>query len=74
LSAESTDFPGEVLVMIKDSELALEPGPIPLSVEHAPPRKPYESPRLLEWGSIAELTKGPLSGTIDGDFSGSGGV
>ena len=61
-------------MMIKDSEVDLKPGSVPLSVEHAPPRKPYQGPRLQEWGAIAELTKGPLSGTVDGDFSGSGGV
>jgi hypothetical protein len=58
----------------KDLETALQPGSVPLSIEDAPPRRPYGSPRLVEWGSIVELTRGPLSGTVDGDFSGSGGV
>jgi hypothetical protein len=63
--------------MTKHPETTLETSSVvPRSLEHAPPRKrkPYESPCLQEWGSILELTKGPLSGTVDGDFSGSGGV
>ncbi len=42
--------------------------------EHAPPRKRYESPRLQEWGSILELTGGPLSDITDVDNGGSTGV
>jgi hypothetical protein len=38
-------------------------------------RKPYESPRLQDWGSLLELTSGPLSDITDADFNGgSGGV
>jgi hypothetical protein len=37
-------------------------------------RRLYEGPRLIEWGSIIELTKGRSAGTRDGNFSGSGGV
>jgi hypothetical protein len=37
-------------------------------------KKAYESPVLVDWGSILELTGGPLSSFSDGDFSGSGGV
>jgi len=59
----------EGVTMARDAEATGEPGH-----EQGPSRKPYESPSLQEWGSILELTKGPLSGTVDGDFSGSGGV
>jgi len=39
------------------------------------PRKSYESPRLLDWGSILELTSGAGGFDVtDGDFSGSGGT
>ena len=37
-------------------------------------RKPYESPSLREWGSIAKLTAGPQFDIQDGDFTGSGGT
>jgi len=68
-------FPGKVLVMTKAAETTPEPGSVDPYGEHAPPpRKPYESPRLQEWGSIMELTKGSLSGTVDDDFNGTGGV
>jgi hypothetical protein len=39
-----------------------------------PSRKSYESPVLVEWGSIIELTAGGFVADEDGDFSGSGGV
>lgn len=42
--------------------------------ERGSPRKPYESPRLRDWGSIRELTGGPGFDISDGDFSGSGGT
>jgi len=45
------------------------------SSEHDPPRKPYEGPRLQDWGSLLELTGGGLSDITDADFNGgSGGV
>ena len=28
-------------------------------------RRPYDSPRLIEWGSLADLTRGPFSGLDD---------
>ena len=37
-------------------------------------RKPYQSPVLVEWGSLVELTRGPRADVQDDDFSGSGGV
>ena len=55
----------------KGSEGDLEPGsPSP---RQDPPKKPYQSPALVEWGSIVEMTRGPLADTQDDDFSGSGG-
>lgn len=60
-------------MMIKDAEAnpGFEPGP---SSQPEAAKKPYESPRLLEWGSLSELTAGPLADIQDDDFSGSGGV
>jgi hypothetical protein len=39
-----------------------------------PTRKPYQSPVLVEWGSLVDLTRGPKADIQDDDFSGSGGV
>jgi hypothetical protein len=39
--------------------------------EPSPPKKPYESPRLQEWGSIVELTGGPLGDATDAHGGGS---
>jgi hypothetical protein len=44
------------------------------SAKPGPRRRLYERPRLIEWGSIIELTCGRSAGTRDGNFSGSGGV
>lgn len=60
--------------MIKDAETVLERGSFSPGSEHGPPRKPYRSPSLVEWGSLVELTKGPRADIQDDDFSGSGGV
>lgn len=51
--------------MTKDTETTVELGSIPRSSEHSPPRKPYESPQLKEWGSIVELTGSGFSGFED---------
>lgn len=51
--------------MTKDTETTQEPGSIFRSSEHSPPRKPYESPQLKEWGSILELTGSGFSGFDD---------
>lgn len=59
--------------MIDNIKTDPEPNSIRPSPERASPRKPYISPSLLEWGSIVDLTGGPLSGTVDDGFSGSGG-
>lgn len=38
------------------------------------PRAPYTPPRLAVWGSLVDLTGGPLLDVADGDFTGSGGA
>ncbi|MBW8873574.1 MAG: lasso RiPP family leader peptide-containing protein [Acidobacteria bacterium] len=53
----------------ESSSLVLQPD------EKGSPRKPYESPVLMEWGSIVELTGGPFADITDEGFNGgSGGV
>ena len=37
-------------------------------------KKRYESPKLVEWGTITEITQGPSTGTTDGNGTGSGGA
>lgn len=59
--------------MTKDAEATSEPGSVAPPAGHAPARKPYESPRLQEWGSILELTCGPTAGFKDAGFHGSSG-
>lgn len=59
--------------MIKAAETTSRPELMASSAEHAPPRKPYESPLLKEWGSILELTCGPTAGFKDAGFHGSSG-
>ena len=34
------------------------------------PRKPYAQPCLIEWGSLRDLTRGPISGLDDLPFDG----
>ncbi|HEV7503796.1 MAG TPA: lasso RiPP family leader peptide-containing protein [Thermoanaerobaculia bacterium] len=41
-----------------------DPGPWPA-------RKPYEAPRLQEWGSIVELTGGDFADVTDAEGGGS---
>jgi hypothetical protein len=61
--------------MIKNSEAIPERSLPPEPVERIRLRKPYESPRLQVWGSLLELTAGPLSDITDANFNGgSGGV
>ena len=38
----------------------------------AAPLRPYQRPELLEWGSLVELTRGPLSGLEDVPVSDAG--
>ena len=49
---------------------AVEP-PLP---QLSPPKKEYQSPSLLEWGSLVELTGGPFADIQDDDFTGSGSI
>lgn len=51
------------------STSAAEPAPLP-----SPSKKGYQSPSLVEWGSIVELTDGPGFDINDGEFTGSGGT
>ena len=51
--------------MTKDAETTVELGSVPRSSEYSPPRKPYESPQVKEWGSIVELTGSGFSGFDD---------
>jgi hypothetical protein len=37
-------------------------------------KKPYQSPSLVEFGSIRELTRGAVAGTEDAGINGTGGV
>jgi hypothetical protein len=36
-----------------------------------PNPKPYQTPRLVEWGSVEDLTQGFSGPPEDGDFTGS---
>jgi hypothetical protein len=49
------------------------PEPEAPSSEQGPSKNPYQSPLLVEWGSLVELTRGPHFDVQDDDFSGSGG-
>lgn len=59
--------------MIKDPETHSERGSVDQPSDGSP-RKAYEKPILLDWGSIVELTGGPLADISDDGFSSSGGV
>jgi hypothetical protein len=37
-------------------------------------KKTYRPPALINWGCIAELTRGNTTGTSDGGLTGSGGT
>jgi hypothetical protein len=37
-------------------------------------KKPYAPPVLVEWGNVRNLTRGPIAGEEDMDFSGTGDV
>ncbi|MFL6258780.1 MAG: lasso RiPP family leader peptide-containing protein [Thermoanaerobaculia bacterium] len=55
---------------LEGAEAVPEPGAP--SSEQGPSRNPYQSPLLVEWGSLVDLTGGPLADVQDDDFSGSG--
>jgi hypothetical protein len=62
-------------MMIRDDDdNALQALELPVSAGSPPRRKPYQSPALVEWGSIVELTHGLQADIQDDGFSGSGGV
>jgi hypothetical protein len=67
------DEAGKDLAMIRDSEATPEPSPVPISGTGLF-RKPYQSPTLVEWGSLVELTQGTAADIQDDGFIGSGGV
>lgn len=60
--------------MIKNVATTPDLGSVQRPIERTPSRKPYESPRLQEWGSIVKLTGGPLSDITDAEIGGSTGV
>jgi hypothetical protein len=51
--------------MTNDAEKSVEIGSAPPCSEHGPPKKPYGSPQITEWGTIRELTGSGLSGFDD---------
>ena len=62
---------------LKEREILDKQGTVDSAVETKadPPRKPYEKPELVRWGSLRELTLGSVDGLeSDLDFTGSGGV
>jgi hypothetical protein len=59
--------------MTKELETAPEPGSDRPAPQPAAPRKPYASPRLQEWGSVTELTRGTGAGFSDAGFQGGSG-
>lgn len=57
----------------QDVETGQEPhsdAPIP---RDGSPKKVYHPPALVDWGSLLELTGGPLADIQDEGFTGSGG-
>jgi len=59
--------------MIKDAEAILGPSAALSAPGPGRLRKPYQSPTLVDWGSLVELTRGSNFDVQDDDFSGSGG-
>jgi hypothetical protein len=64
---------GKDLAMIRDAEATQEAGSVPISGPGLS-RKPYQSPTMVEWGSLVELTQGLAADIQDDGFIGSGGV
>jgi hypothetical protein len=54
----------------RDKAQRVEAAPPP----RRPPKTVWIAPRLARWGSLVDLTEGPIFGTTDGDFSSSSGV
>jgi hypothetical protein len=65
---------GKGFIMTKGAEATPESGSASPCPEHGPPRNSYQTPVLVEWGSLVELTLGLGADVQDDDFSGSGGV
>ena len=42
---------------------------IPSSTDGSSLKKPYESPALIEWGTIHDLTAGPIADIQDDGFA-----
>lgn len=59
--------------MTKDAEAIPGSSAAPLTPGPGHLRKPYQSPTLVDWGSLVELTRGSNFDVQDDDFSGSGG-
>lgn len=55
---------------IEDPESGPAEGAAPAAVP-GEPKRPYESPELIEWGSIVDLTRGPVFSFEDADAGGS---
>lgn len=64
---------GDRMILRDDEHFEQDPQPLRAADEPSR-RKPYESPALIEWGTITELTHGPAADIQDDGFSGSGGV
>lgn len=60
---------GVSLAMTMD-EMKIERDPQRRLPEPGPVKKPYEAPRLQEWGSITELTGGDFADATDADGQG----
>ena len=48
--------------------------PAPLEAFEPDSRKPFRKPRIVEWGTIVELTSGAGQGTEDAPYSGGTGT
>jgi hypothetical protein len=58
--------------MRNDAELTVEMDSALPSGENAMPRKAYASPRIQEWGSLLDLTRGEGADFSDAEGGGSG--
>jgi hypothetical protein len=65
-------LPRKGSLMRNDAELTIEIDPALLSGGNTMPRKAYESPRIQEWGSLLELTRGEGADFTDAEGGGSG--
>jgi hypothetical protein len=56
--------------MVKSTEKTPKANSQYTPVKHAPPKRPYEGPKLQAWGSILELTGGDHFTFSDADMNG----